>query len=249
MKKFKAPLRFGLRILPLCIFASLLTFFYRCSISEEAMKAQATQMGGMAVFLLAGLLQMAVMGFLACFFGWILAHKLELPWSLKIEKMPLLRTFLAALTVGLLLFLDSLTLGKVYPAIQEVNRQGQTLIGIAAAVLYGGIMEEILMRLLLMSLIAFLLWKLLGRKQISAPSWTLIAANLITALVFAAGHLPAALVFFGELTPTLLLRCFLLNGLAGLLFGWLYRRYGLSYAMLCHMGSHLVFKLFFGLFF
>ena len=45
---------------------------------------------------------------------------------------------------------------------------------------------------------------------------------------------------FGELTPMLLLRCFLLNGAAGLLFGRFYRKYGIQYAILAHMLFHLV---------
>ena len=33
-----------------------------------------------------------------------------------------------------------------------------------------------------------------------------------------------------------LLRCFLLNGELGLVFGWLYRKYGIQYAMIGHAG-------------
>ena len=62
-------------------------------------------------------------------------------------------------------------------------------------------------------------------------------------MLFAAGHLPATVALFGELTPLLVLRCFLLNGVAGLCFGYLYRKYGLAYAMCCHMGFHVFFKL------
>jgi membrane protease YdiL (CAAX protease family) len=38
----------------------------------------------------------------------------------------------------------------------------------------------------------------------------------------------------------LLVRCFLLNGAGGLWFGYLYRKYGLSYAMLAHALFHVV---------
>ena len=69
-----------------------------------------------------------------------------------------------------------------------------------------------------------------------------MAANVMTALLFATGHLPATAVMMG-LTPMIVLRCFLLNGIFGLAFGWLYRRYGLRYAMLAHGGCHVVSKL------
>ena len=74
------------------------------------------------------------------------------------------------------------------------------------------------------------------------------AANVLAALVFAAGHLPATLMIFGQLTPLLLVRCFLLNGGFGILFGWLYRKYGIQYAILGHMMAHMVSKLIWFLF-
>ena len=44
-------------------------------------------------------------------------------------------------------------------------------------------------------------------------------------------------------SPILIFRCFLLNGSFGLAFGWLYRKYGLRYAMIAHGGCHVVSKL------
>jgi membrane protease YdiL (CAAX protease family) len=57
------------------------------------------------------------------------------------------------------------------------------------------------------------------------------AANIISALLFAAGHLPATIGIFGEVTPLILVRCFLLNGGFGLLFGAFFQRWGIHYAM------------------
>ena len=42
------------------------------------------------------------------------------------------------------------------------------------------------------------------------------------------------------LTPLLLFRCFLFNGGFGLLFGYLYRKHGILYAMICHALLHVV---------
>jgi len=110
-------------------------------------------------------------------------------------------------------------------------------------VLYGGIVEEIMMRLFLMSLLAWLGWKIFFRRREKPPVGVIAAANVIAALLFAAGHLPATAMIFGTLTPLILLRCFLLNGGFGLFFGWLYRRYGIQYAILGHMLAHMVSKL------
>ena len=114
---------------------------------------------------------------------------------------------------------------------------------VLASVLYGGVIEELMLRLFLMSLIGFLLWKLFFRKRETAPTGVIIAANILAAILFAAGHLPATAMLFGQITPLLLFRCFLLNGGFGLLLGWIYRKFGIQYAMLSHATLHMVSKL------
>ena len=42
------------------------------------------------------------------------------------------------------------------------------------------------------------------------------------------------------LTPILIFRCFLFNGGLGLCFGYLYRKYGIGYAMIAHGAAHLI---------
>ena len=114
-----------------------------------------------------------------------------------------------------------------------------------AFVLYGGVIEEVMLRLFFMSLIAFVVWKLFFRKydKENIPTRVFVIANVIAAMLFAAGHLPATLSTFGELTPLLLFRCFLLNGGFGLVFGWIYRKHGIVYAMMGHALFHVVSKL------
>ena len=116
--------------------------------------------------------------------------------------------------------------------------------GIIGSILYGGFVEEVMLRLFFMSLIAFAIWKLFfkDRYKYSIPTAVLVIANIVAALAFAAAHLPATMVTFGELTPIILIRCFLYNGGLGLLFGWLYRKYGIAYAMMGHALCHIVSK-------
>ena len=157
----------------------------------------------------------------------------------------MIRTLLISAAAGVLFSLDYWTFGAVIPGIREATAAGMTLYGVIASVLYGGIIEEVMMRLFVMSLAAFLIRKLFFRKtdREHLPEGVFIAANLTAALLFAAGHLPATLVTFGELTPLLLFRCFLLNGGFGLMFGRIYRTCGLGYAMLSHAAVHCVSKL------
>lgn len=110
---------------------------------------------------------------------------------------------------------------------------------VVAGLLVGGVIEEVMMRLFVMSLLALILSKLFGKGETDIPVWVSAAANIISALLFAAGHLPGSMAMT-ELTPILLLRCFLFNGGLGLGFGWLYRRFGIAYAMIAHGAAHLI---------
>ena len=161
----------------------------------------------------------------------------------SITRKPLIITAIGAVVGGLALILpDIMFFGKYSQAIMDSYAVKPTVPYMLAAVLYGGVIEEVMLRLFMMSLIAFILHKLFGKKGEQPASGILIAANVIAALLFAAGHLPATAVLMG-ITPMILARCFLLNGGFGLLFGWLYRKYGLRYAMLAHGGCHIISKL------
>ncbi|MBQ4333402.1 MAG: CPBP family intramembrane metalloprotease [Clostridia bacterium] len=111
-----------------------------------------------------------------------------------------------------------------------------------ATVTYGAVIEEVMLRLFFLSLIAFLLHLLFGKRHTPPSTTILVIANLVAALLFASGHLPATFILLGD-SPLIIFRCFLLNGGFGLLFGWLYCKYGLRYAMIAHGGCHIVSKL------
>ena len=156
---------------------------------------------------------------------------------------PLLWAIAVSLIVGMSLILpDVLYFGKYVPAIAESYAVKPTIPYLVATVTYGAVIEEVMLRLFWMSLIAFALWKLFQRKRELPSSAVLASANIIAALLFAAGHLPTTFVTLGD-SPLIILRCFLLNGVFGLAFGWLYRKYGLRYAMIAHGGCHVVSKL------
>lgn len=158
-------------------------------------------------------------------------------------RKPLILTAVASVVGGLCLILpDVLFFGKYSQAIMDSYAVKPTIPYMLAAVLYGGVIEEVMLRLFMMSLIAFLLHKLFGKKAEKPTTGVLITANVIAALLFAAGHMPATAQLMG-IAPMILFRCFLLNGGFGLFFGYLYRKYGLRYAMLAHGGCHIVSKL------
>ena len=158
-------------------------------------------------------------------------------------KKPLLITLAIALIGGLALILpDLLFFGKYNEAIMNSYAAKPTVVYIVGAILYGGVIEEVMLRLFFMTVIAFVLWKLFARKAEKPTLAILVVSNIIAALLFAAGHLPATFMAIGN-SPLILFRCFLLNGGFGLLFGYLYRKHGLRYSMLAHVGCHIVSKL------
>ena len=86
------------------------------------------------------------------------------------------------------------------------------------------------------------LFKLDKEKTSSGFYWIAI---IITSLIFAAGHLPFTEMIFGELTGILILRSFLLNGIGGLVFGYLYWKKGFEYAVISHAFAHISMQLIF----
>ena len=166
----------------------------------------------------------------------------------NLTRQPLVASLLVALAGGLaMILLDIFWFGRYSPVIMDSYATKPSTLFLLGSVIYGGVIEEVMLRLFMMSLIAFLVHKLFWKKQTQTPVAALVLANILAALLFAAGHLPTTAVLMG-LTPLIIFRCFLLNGGFGLLFGWLYRKYGLRYAMIAHGGCHVVSKLIWMLF-
>ncbi len=244
MKTLKRPLLFTLALLPAAAVGGYFVALYQLEIYDAATVAQLVEEIGSRELLLAVTVVQTVLYALFCgIVGGLLAQKLGLLRPFGFQKAPLVRCLLLSLAGGILFSLDPWVFGRWIPAVGPDAVQPATLAGWIGSVLYGGIVEELLLRLFFLSLLAFLLWKIFFKKQESVPTGVLVAANVIAALLFAAGHLPAMVMLFGELTVPVLVRCFLLNGGFGLLFGWLCRKYGIQYAMLSHALLHIISKL------
>src|SRR5262249_4869385 len=108
---------------------------------------------------------------------------------------------------------------------------------------YGAVDEEILMRFGLVSLLT-LAFRTLARmrgadRELALPTSVFWAANIVAAVLFGLGPLPATAAL-APLSAALIVRAVVLNGAAGLVFGKLYRRYGLEWAMTSHFGVDIV---------
>jgi membrane protease YdiL (CAAX protease family) len=104
---------------------------------------------------------------------------------------------------------------------------------------YGGIGEEVFMRLFLMTLVVWIIHKL-TRKTGTIPSdknvWLSI---IIVSVVFGLGHLPMTATFT-DITPVVVIRAIVLNGIAGIVFGWLYWKKGLEAAIISHFSADII---------
>lgn len=101
---------------------------------------------------------------------------------------------------------------------------------------YGGIVEEVELRLFLMTLLVWIIAKVRDKAPTAGLYW---CAILGAALLFGAGHLPAAAQIW-PLQAIVVVRVLLLNALAGVVFGWLYWKRGIEVAMLAHFAADIV---------
>lgn len=106
--------------------------------------------------------------------------------------------------------------------------------------LQGGIVEELLLRWGLMTLVVWAAWRLFqkGREQ-PKPAY-FVGAIVISSVVFAIGHLPIAFMLFPEMTLALIVFAIVGNSAFGLIGGYLYWKKGLESAMIAHALTHVV---------
>jgi membrane protease YdiL (CAAX protease family) len=65
-------------------------------------------------------------------------------------------------------------------------------------------------------------------------------ANVLAAILFGLGHLPATHAAGLPVDTLVITRAIVLNGLLGLIFGWLYWTFGLEAAMVSHFSGDIV---------
>uniref|UniRef100_UPI00260D5BF5 CPBP family intramembrane glutamic endopeptidase n=1 Tax=uncultured Methanomethylovorans sp. TaxID=183759 RepID=UPI00260D5BF5 len=104
---------------------------------------------------------------------------------------------------------------------------------------YGGINEEVLLRLFVMTLIAWMISRIKRTEEGKPASADMWSAIIIAAVIFGIGHLPAVMAIT-TLTPLVIVRTIILNAVGGIIFGWLYWKKGLESAMISHFSADIV---------
>ncbi|MGC1121952.1 MAG: CPBP family intramembrane glutamic endopeptidase [Candidatus Methanofastidiosia archaeon] len=109
-------------------------------------------------------------------------------------------------------------------------------LGLSGRILYGGIVEEILTRWGLQSVVVWVMYVVTG---VVTPA-TIWISIVVAGVLFGLGHLPSYLGAGCQKTPMFLAFEITLNLWASLVFGWLFWAYGLVSAMIAHALFHLV---------
>lgn len=209
------------------------------SLSPELLQQLQEQNGSKEMVALSTMIQYGItFGLVLAIIGIFLSKKINLWNKFKVDKKAIITTTIITIIAALILFPgDKLLFGSMNTWIAEQYTIKPTIYKMIAGLLVGGIIEEVMMRLFFMSLIVFIISKILKKKEI--PTMVFIIANVFAALLFSAGHLPSTATMT-TLTPIIVFRCFLFNGGIGLAFGYLYRKYNIRYAMISHAFSHLI---------
>lgn len=110
---------------------------------------------------------------------------------------------------------------------------------LATKLLYGGIVEELLLRWGLMSLFVWVAWRAGGAAR-PVPAWAVLTGLVASSGLFAVGHLPVLYFLLPNPPEWFVALALVANFVPGLLFGWLYWRRGLEAAMMAHALAHLL---------
>ena len=237
----KKNLKYILFLLIFGIIGGYFTAVYQLQILDEATKAiLLEQLGSLDLLLPITVLQTVGYAVILGILGRFFAKKIGLWHKPSFNKEGIVTVIFVSVIGGLAMILpDVFFFANFSDAIRDSYNAKPTPEYFIASVTYGGVVEEVMLRLFFMSGIALVL-KFLSKKD-SVTDRQLVIANIISALLFAAGHLPATVMTIG-ITPMIVFRCFLMNGGFGLVFGRLYRKRGIEYAMLAHAGCHIVSK-------
>jgi len=228
------------------LISSILVLPYVLSLSAEALKTSPLPIEAIAAV---SIIQSAVIFAVFIFVGLALSQKvgLGLPvlesWLAgKPAKAQLAAILPISIALGLATGIAIVALDVIFLYLGAAISLGQAepplWMGFLAS-FYGGIGEEVMMRLFLMTVLVWLSFKLVKTadgKPTRAGVWLAI---IITAVMFGVGHLPVTAAMTA-ITPLILARALLLNGIGGIVFGWLYWKKGLESAIVAHFSADIV---------
>ncbi|MGL4393425.1 MAG: CPBP family glutamic-type intramembrane protease [Fusobacteriaceae bacterium] len=240
MKKI-TDLKVALYFLPLGIISGIFSFLYQKDFMGEKFPKNVT--------VIPVAIQNTIITFVCVYFGIKLSRKVNLLKKISFDKSGIFFSLLVGLASALVISLYDKFFSQSFLLLNNnLSAYKISINYLMVGILYGGFVEEFILRLLLMSLIIFISSKIYNffskKNKFSSKisSSIYIFALIITTLLFAAGHLPITFATLGS-SPAIIFRCFILNGFAGILFGLLYYKRGIQYAIIAHASTHIIIQL------
>jgi membrane protease YdiL (CAAX protease family) len=230
-------------LLAVCVISSMLVIPYSLAITSSGIKIS-------PIILLFSILQNSVLFALALFFGLLLSKRVGL-------GLPLLQNVLEGknqtqeikfimrpsicfgVSAGILIVLLSIPFDTLTPELSLFDVSAPAVWKAFLASFYGGIAEEVLLRLFAVSLLVWITFKIKKTKDGRPTDFGIWLSIILAAVLFGLGHLPAT-AQITALTGIVIIRAILLNGVGGVIFGWLYWKKGLESAIIAHFFADIV---------
>jgi hypothetical protein len=146
---------------------------------------------------------------------------------------------IVGVAVGIVLLVIIIPAASHLPGLPFVSASRASVWKRVLVCFYGGIDEEVLSRLFLLTLFAWLGSKVFQKQKAGLSPLTFWIANITVAILFGLGHLPGAALVM-QITPTVVGLALTLNGIAAVSFGYLYWKRGLESAMIAHFCADFV---------
>jgi len=242
MKKFINWKIFSI-LLTLSLISVICVFPYILSIQGDLLRSTGVSIG---LIFIVQLVQCLILFSIAIFFGLFFTKKIGFKIPLieailekenykSILKNILGKSVLWGIAVAIIIYLVD-ALFTAYGAAVSTHQNYAPVWQKLLAATYGGITEEILMRLFLMTFFIWLGMKLFRQSQ---PTKSMIIFSIIlAAIIFGLGHLPITATLT-KLSPLIISRAVVLNGIGGIVFGWLFWKKGLESAMIAHFTADI----------
>ena len=229
-------------LLVICVIVSLLVLPY--SLEQNSNEIKITP-----VILLIAAVQNLIMFAVVIFLGLLLSKRIGMGLPIlegvlegknqtKELRSILLPSFSLGIIAGTFMFLIAIPFNKFIPEILHLETLVTTWKALLAS-FYGGIAEEVLLRLFLVSLFVWIIFKIKKDKDGRPTVFGIWLSIILAAIFFGLSHLPGT-AQITKLTGIIIIRAIVGNGVGGIIFGWLYWKKGLESAIIAHFSADIV---------
>ncbi|MHB9292290.1 hypothetical protein Holit_01386 [Hollandina sp. SP2] len=229
-------------LLTSCIITSMLVIPYSLALTSSKIEIS-------AMLLIITAVQNLVLFSVATFFGLffskrigmgipILQNTLEGKKQAKELKSIIAPSICLGIFAGILIVLLSIPFNKLIPELTLLEVSSSVWEAFLAS-FYGGIAEEILLRLFLVSFFVWITSKIKKTKGGQPTDFGIWMSIIVASVIFGLGHLPAT-AQITSLTRVVVIRAIVLNGVGGIIFGLLYWKKGLESAIIAHFSADIV---------